>query len=38
MQARLWAVDTLYSPEPETEADRQRGLDRERLGLDQPPR
>jgi hypothetical protein len=40
MQARLWRVDALYGPEPETEADRQRGCDREpwRLsGLHRPP-
>jgi hypothetical protein len=40
MQARLWRVDALYGPEPETEADRQRGCDREpwwRWGLHQPP-
>jgi hypothetical protein len=29
MQARLWVVDALHGPEPETEADRQRGCDRE---------
>ena len=42
MQARLWMLDTLRGPEPETEADRQRGCDREdlarRLSLDQSPR
>jgi hypothetical protein len=40
MQARLWRVDALYGPEPETEADRQRGCDREPWrgsGLHQPP-
>ena len=40
MQARLWRVDALYGPEPETEADRQRGCDWEpwgRSGLHQPP-
>ena len=40
MQARLWRVDALYGPEPETEADRQRGCDREpwRLSsLHRPP-
>jgi hypothetical protein len=40
MQARLWGVDALYGPEPETEADRQRGCDHEpwrRSGLRQPP-
>jgi hypothetical protein len=26
MQARLWRVDALYGPKPETEADRQRGV------------
>ena len=39
MQARLWRVDALYG-EPETEADRQRGCDREpwRLSsLHRPP-
>jgi hypothetical protein len=38
-QARLWEVDTLYGPEPETEADRQRGCARQpwrRSGLRQP--
>ena len=29
MQARLWRVDTLYGTEPEAEADRRRGCDRE---------
>jgi hypothetical protein len=29
MQARLWGVDALYGPEPETEADRQQRCDRE---------
>jgi hypothetical protein len=42
MQARLWMLDTLHGPEPETEADRQRGCDREdlarRLSLDRSPR
>jgi hypothetical protein len=40
MQTRLWGVDALYGPEPETEADRQRECDREpwrRSGLRQPP-
>jgi hypothetical protein len=40
MQARLWRVDALYGPEPETGADRRRGCDREswrRSGLHQPP-
>jgi hypothetical protein len=40
MQVRLWQVDALYGPEPETEADRQRGRDHEpwrRSGLRQPP-
>jgi hypothetical protein len=40
MQTRLWRVDALYGPEPETEADRQRGCDRkpwQRSGLHQPP-
>jgi hypothetical protein len=38
MQARLWGVDALYGPEPETEADRRRARAREpwRSGLDQP--
>jgi hypothetical protein len=31
MQARLWRADALYGPEPETEADLQRGCDREDL-------
>ena len=31
MQARLGLVDALRGPEPETEADRQRGCDREDL-------
>jgi hypothetical protein len=31
MQARLWVFDRLHGPEPETEADRQRGCDREDL-------
>ena len=26
MQTRLWRVDALYGPEPETEADRLRGV------------
>ena len=30
-QARLWAVDAVYGPEPETAADRWRASDRERL-------
>jgi hypothetical protein len=39
-QVRLWGVDALYGPEPETEADRQRRCDREpwrRSGARQPP-
>jgi hypothetical protein len=28
-QARLWMLDTLHGPEQETEADRQRGCERE---------
>ena len=40
MQARQSVVDAVYGPEPETEADRQRGCDRkpwQRSGLHQPP-
>jgi hypothetical protein len=33
MQARQSVVDAVYGPEPETEADRQRGCDREDLSL-----
>jgi hypothetical protein len=29
MQARLWRVDALYGPEPETDADRRRSRGRE---------
>jgi len=40
MQTRLWRVDALYGPEPETEADRQRGVigsPGQRSGLQRPP-
>jgi len=32
MQARLWRVDALYGPEPETEANRKRGCQSGALG------
>ena len=41
MQARMRVVDALCGPEPETEADRRRGCNREpwrRAGASQPPR
>jgi hypothetical protein len=37
MQARLWRVDALYGPEPETEADRQRVRSGALAGLGSPP-
>jgi hypothetical protein len=38
MHARLWRVDALYGPEPETEANRQRGCESGALAvLGSPP-